>query len=435
MAIGEPDAVFTVEPIDPATTAPDNAPEPKPERQAEGQAQGQGSLPAEAAEGHAVVAGDRMQRRASAPKPKQQSQQTSPFLSRSVVRNRPVSGYIVQGLIPKRGVGQIYGDSGCGKSFTTMMLVHCLATGMPFCGHKTRQCAVYYFHLEGLGGVPKRLAAFDKWMEEAGWTQHNEAIDSNLHFWLEPFSLKKDINKAVQFIKQDINKNIFIVIDTQAQSMIGIDESSSKEMGEMLGKARGLARAVDGNVCLIHHTGKDPSRGGRGSSAQRAEFDYQFEAEKSGETIIWTSSKERDEKDRQSLRFKLKIYPDVVKDEDGELQSSCVAIPETELEDEERKTLYSAKTKSKSGRKSDGFKIAKDIFYQTIHEYGKEGRLAESKFREAFFAKFPVDSEEADKAKEAKRKAYKRQLQALVAERVVEQDGEWLRYRQEDATS
>ena len=354
------------------------------------------------------------------------------FHSRQEARNMPVTGFIAKGLVPRFGLGQIFGAPGCCKSFSTMMFVHCLVANRPFCGRKTKKCAVYYFHLEGVGGVPKRLAALDVWRDEVGW----EPQDDDLHFWFEPFQInKQSLAMITKIIKQDKNENKLVVIDTQMQSMAGVDESSAKEMSAKLSMLRDFARDINGVVCLIHHTGKDKSQGARGSSAQLGDFDFQIEVRKEGDTIIWSTEKERDEAKNQDVRFKLRVIEDVIKDEDGEFQSSCVAIPETELTEEEKTTLASAKPAVRRGRKSDKFNITKDIFYQAIHKFGKEGRLHESKFREVFFEKFPVNSEDAAKAKEARRKAYSRQIDALIAERVIEQVGEWFRYREDGEQS
>lgn len=415
MAIGEPDAVFTVEPIDPATTGPDNAPEPKPERRAEGHGQGQGSFPAQEAKAK------------PAPRRKQ-GQQGPKFLSATEVIALPVTGYLVDGLLPKRGVGQIYGDSGCGKSFTTMMLVHCLATGKTFCGRKTKPCSVYYFHLEGAGGLPKRLTALRLWAADAGW---GEFDDTALHFSLDPFQVNEvNVNNLARYISANEQGPVLIIIDTQMQSMAGVNESDAGEMSKMLLLVRNLARAVEGAVCLIHHTGKDASKGSRGSSTQRADFDFQIEVTRVDDTIIWNTTKERDEADSKNIRFKLKVYEDVLQDEDGEWQSSCVAIPETELDEEEKKTLKTIKDKTKKLSKS--LQVALKIFNETIKQHGNAGWLDEAKFREAFLAQYTSGTEDPKKAGAAARQAYKRAMDGLQGAGLIRRDGTRIQNRQRD---
>ena len=175
--------------------------------------------------------------------------------------------------------------------------------------------------------------------------------------------------------------------------------------------------------------------GKRGGSAQRADFDFQIEVRKDGDTIVWQTAKERDEADNQSVRFKLKVYPDIVQDEDGEWQSSCVAIPETELSEDERETLKTVETKLKGHRMSDRTRSALQAFDEAIHKHGKAGRIHESVFREAFLDKVPVDTSKAKDPNDTKRKAYYRELAKLTALKIIELDGEWLRYTPEHIAS
>jgi RecA-family ATPase len=58
-----------------------------------------------------------------------------------------------------------------------------------------------------------------------------------------------------------------IVIDTLAQSAPDSDENSSADMGTIISNAQLLQRETNGLVVLIHHTGKDASRGARGHSS------------------------------------------------------------------------------------------------------------------------------------------------------------------------
>lgn len=355
------------------------------------------------------------------------------FMTRAQARALPVMGYKVTGLIPNSGVGQIYSNSGCGKSFTLMQLCHCLSEGWQFCGRPVKRCAVYYFHLEGDGGLPKRLAAFDRWMEEAGKTFDGQG---RLFYRTADFNIDDaDMTSLAQTILANGDEGAVVIIDTQAQATAGKDENSSQDMGVVLKKARSLAKAIRGVVLLVHHTGKDATKGGRGSSVQRADFDFQIEAQRDGDTIYWQTAKERDEADDQSVRFKLKLYPDVVQDEDGKWQSSCVAVPETDLPEDEQKTLKAAATKGKGGRMSDRTRNALRVFDEAIRKHGKAGRMHESVFREAFLNKVLVDTSRAKDPNDTKRKAYYRELDKLMALKIIEMDGEWLRYTPEHVAS
>lgn len=358
--------------------------------------------------------------KAQSAKPRRQTkpkQEPPRFYTQAEVRNMPVSSYRAAGLIPNRGVGQIVGDSGVCKSFTVDALVDRMAEGREFCGRKTKPCACYVFHLEGRAFIPKRLAASAKYRQEMGWPEQSGRV----FYWLDPFSLmdKKQIGRAVETIRANGDEGAFIVIDTQAQATPGIDENTN-QMTEMLANARGFANAVNGALCLVHHCGKDPSRGGRGHSSQRADFDFQITVEKDGDTIVWRTTKERDEADDQSVRFKLKVYPDIVQDEDGEWQSSCVAVPETELSEDERKALKAVATKTKGAKLAPSIQFALKVFNDAIRESGEAGWLDIDKFREAFLDRY-VPPESGDPKKDAQntRGAYSRALRDLQKKGLV----------------
>ncbi len=354
------------------------------------------------------------------------------FLTRAQARALPVMGYKVAGLIPNSGVGQIYGDSGCGKSFTLMQLCHCLSEGWQFCGRPVKRCAVYYFHLEGVGGLPKRLAAFDRWMEEAGKTFDGLG---RLYYRTADFSIAKpDISSLAQTILDNGDEGALVVIDTQAQATAGKDENSSQDMGLALKDARSLAKDIKGIVLLVHHTGKDPSKGGRGSSVQKADFDFQIEAgrDKGNDRLIyWNSSKERDEDDKQQFRFALKVYENVLQDEDGNWQSSCVAVPVDALPDEEREEIKAA---AKSQKLPNGVVIAMQALEEALLEERKENPQAkgvpEARFRKVFYSRYPDSSDDPDKAKSNKTRQFNRQTGELLARSMAtHENGIWSPYR------
>src|SRR5690606_31290231 len=65
--------------------------------------------------------------------------------------------------------------------------------------------------------------------------------------------------------------------DTLAQAGGGIDENSSEGMGQMIEIFQELQRNLGGVVNVVHHTGKDASRGMRGHSSLRGALDFAIE--------------------------------------------------------------------------------------------------------------------------------------------------------------
>lgn len=76
-------------------------------------------------------------------------------------------------------------------------------------------------------------------------------------------------------------------------------------------------------MVLIHHSGKDATRGARGWSGLRAAADAEIEVTRNGDFRAATVTKMKDGSDGESISFKLKVVPLGV-DSDGEPESSCV---------------------------------------------------------------------------------------------------------------
>jgi len=68
-----------------------------------------------------------------------------------------------------------------------------------------------------------------------------------------------------------------IILDTLAQATPGGNENSSEDMGLALANCKTLAKATTATVLLVHHSGKDASRGARGWSGIKGALDAEIE--------------------------------------------------------------------------------------------------------------------------------------------------------------
>ncbi|MCW5626975.1 MAG: AAA family ATPase, partial [Burkholderiales bacterium] len=113
----------------------------------------------------------------------------------------------------------------------------------------------------------------------------------------------------------------FLVIDTLAQSMPGGNESSSEDMGRVIARCRALHHATGAMVLLVHHAGKDATRGARGWSGLRAACDLEIEIVRDGGAREAIVTKLKDGEDGARFGFELRT---VMLDGD---ETSCVAVP------------------------------------------------------------------------------------------------------------
>lgn len=254
------------------------------------------------------------------------------FLGRNIPRLRsadmvlgdPDVPYLVRGILPRRGVAAIYGPPTSGKTFVAMDLIFSLACGMPFwfC-IPLKSAPVVYVPLEGHGGIKKRINA---------WQRHNGVdLGDKVQIWNEPFRLddQGDIHALAQEAIALLGKGCVIVIDTLAQAMAGFDENSSAEMGAAIAGAQRLASQVEGLVILIHHSGKDLTKGMRGHSSLLGALDAAIEVNSKPSGRSWKVRKSKDGEAGQEYAFNLISY-DLGTDADGEPVKSC-AVRQTVL--------------------------------------------------------------------------------------------------------
>ena len=240
------------------------------------------------------------------------------FLTTDELKNLPTTKWRVKGLFPEHGLGSIYGPSGSGKSFLALELMAAISSGNAFYGHKTTPCPVVYVALEGTGGIAKRVEAYE--------THHKIKLPSTFRIVTDMLSLFSSEASvfAEAVIEAGLNEGV-IVIDTLAQSAPGSDENSSAHMGMIISNAQLLQRMTNGLVVLIHHTGKDASRGARGHSSLYAALDAALEVKRTRGGLEWLSAKVKDGASGNATSFRLERVV-LGQDEDGDEISSCVAV-------------------------------------------------------------------------------------------------------------
>jgi hypothetical protein len=133
-----------------------------------------------------------------------------------------------------------------------------------------------------------------------------------------------------------------LVIDTLNRASGGADENSSKDMGEIIDAAKGLQAQLGGTVLLIHHSGKDATKGLRGHSSLHAALDAAVEVRREGDRREWVIAKSKDDGDSAAYPFRLEVV-EIGTDEHGDPLTSCAVVPD------DRKTEFRRVLPPKSG--------------------------------------------------------------------------------------
>ncbi|QFY89897.2 AAA family ATPase [Magnetovirga frankeli] len=175
--------------------------------------------------------------------------------------------YRIEDWLPKDGVSVLYAPKDHFKSFLAIDWALCIATGIPWKGFEVEQGAVLYIAGEGNYGLRKRVRAWALYnkqeLDKIPIAISKNAIsilkESVVEEWLE------HVDFAVERFKQPLG---LIVIDTLASSMGAGDENSPTDMAEFLNVLKTKFKArYDCTVLVVHHTGKDRTKGARGGSS------------------------------------------------------------------------------------------------------------------------------------------------------------------------
>lgn len=229
---------------------------------------------------------------------------------------RPKAEWLIKGILPKSGLVVIFGRSGTGKSFAAIDIAAHVQLGRPWCGRKARKDRVVYIAAEGGAGMGKRLQA---------WSLANdvnlESIEIGTVIDAPNFLKRCDIDQALAQIREHGPVGL-VIVDTLAQVTPGANENSSEDMGVAIAHCQTIIRETGAAVMLVHHSGKDESRGARGWSGLRAAADAEIEIKSGGSLKQLTITKMKDGEDGMSFPFRLRTVQ-VGLDEDGQSETSC----------------------------------------------------------------------------------------------------------------
>jgi len=235
------------------------------------------------------------------------------------LRDLPPLAWCVRGVLPARGLAAIAGPSASGKSFLAFDLAAAIARGERWFGQRVEAAPVVYAALEGEAGYKLRAQAWE--------TSHLQALPNGLRLMMDPFKLTEP--QDVEDLAAVVPAGAVVIVDTLNRAAPDTDENSSRDMGKVLDAAKRLQALTGGLVVLVHHTGKDESRGLRGHSSLFAALDAVVTVSRDGDRREWKLGKSKDGADGEAHTFKLQVEA-LGFDEHGDALTSCVVVPTNE---------------------------------------------------------------------------------------------------------
>ena len=231
------------------------------------------------------------------------------------LRNLSPLKWRVRGVLPADGLAVLYGPSASGKSFLALDMAAAISEGSSWFDCRVKTAPVVYAALEGEAGIKLRVAA---------WEAHQgRPLPAGLHMVLQPFKLTEP--QDVQDLAAVIPPGGVVFIDTLNRAAPTADENSSKDMGGIVSAAEQLQKLIGGLVVMVHHTGKDTTKGLRGHSSLLAALDATVEVSRDGDRREWKVAKVKDGQDGNVQAFRLKVET-LGLDEYGDPLTSCVVV-------------------------------------------------------------------------------------------------------------
>jgi hypothetical protein len=229
------------------------------------------------------------------------------------IQDEPVE-WLIEKVIPKKAFVALYGPPGSYKSFIALDIAEAVATGRTWMGNEIKTPdAVLYICGEGHGGIGARIRA----CKVHNNTQQGAEIYVIRH-QLNLRSSEEDFALLMLSIQQLINETgvefSLLQIDTLARAFGGGNENDSQDMGAFITNVGRVQRMLDCTIMILHHSGKDATRGLRGHSSLLGAVDTQLELLKMESGVkkdgiagsgLLTISKQKDGADNIKIGFEM----------------------------------------------------------------------------------------------------------------------------------
>jgi hypothetical protein len=242
-------------------------------------------------------------------------------MSMDDLRKLPPLTWLVEGLIGVKALFELYGPRKAGKTFLALDMGLSIASGREWHGKKIVQGRVLHIVAEGnIAAIRDRV---DAWTisRAKNPAEKKTLAKSIVENWrLVGLPVHIDIPETLaEFMKANPGNWDFIIVDTMLRNMAG-HISDPKDMAAFVRACDTIRERTGAAVMVVHHEGKDKSKGGMGSMVFDAAVDGIAKFHRQGAKRVFSVVVLRDADDSMpNMIFELEGVPlEVSMGDDGD---------------------------------------------------------------------------------------------------------------------
>ncbi len=221
--------------------------------------------------------------------------------------------WLVQEVLGVGDMSCVYGPPGATKSFLALDMALHISLGWAWMGKVVTKGAVVYVSCEGGRRFVHRVEAFKRQYAD----RLTGVLPPPFGLIAAPVDLLSNTDDleclavGCELFEKECNEPLrLIVIDTVARAMAGGDENGPKDMGQFIKHVDLLREVTGAHVMLIHHTGKDTERGGRGHNSLKGAVETEILVTTNNNTKTSTAKiiKQKDGEDGGCMSYRLRTH-------------------------------------------------------------------------------------------------------------------------------